>query len=70
MEPSGLSQSQLILLLLPIVLIELGLLGFALFDLIRRKKVRGGNKWLWGIIIVLINFIGPILYLVLGREEE
>jgi hypothetical protein len=62
--------TKLILLLLPLVLIELGLLAFALVDLIKRKKVKGGNKWVWGIIIVLLNFIGPIIYFVLGREEE
>jgi hypothetical protein len=52
------------------VLVELGLLGFALFDLVKRKRVRGGNKWLWGIIIVVVEIFGPILYFVLGREEE
>lgn len=68
MEP--LSQSQIILLLLPIGVIQLGLLVFALVDLIRRQKIRGGNKWLWGILIVFVSYIGPILYFVLGREEE
>lgn len=62
--------SGMILLLLPIILIELGLLVFALYDLAKRKKVRGGNKWLWLIIILFISLIGPLVYLVLGREEE
>jgi hypothetical protein len=61
---------QFIALIIPLVLVELGLLGFALYDLVKRKKVKGGNKWVWGIIIVLVNLIGPILYLILGREEE
>lgn len=61
---------QFIALIIPLVLAELGLLGFALYDLVKRKKVKGGNKWVWGIIIVLVNLIGPILYLILGREEE
>jgi hypothetical protein len=65
-----LSQSQIILLVFPIVVIELGLLGFALYDLIKRKSVRGGNKWVWGLIIVVVNFIGPIVYFVVGRGEE
>ncbi len=59
-----------LLLLLPILIIEFGLLIFALVDLVRRQKVRGGNKWLWGILIVFVSYIGPILYFVLGREEE
>lgn len=61
---------QFIALIIPLVLVELGLLGFALYDLVKRKKVKGGSKWVWGIIIVLVNLIGPILYLILGREEE
>ena len=61
---------QLILLIVPLVVVQLGLIAFALYDLVRRKRVKGGNKWLWGIIIVVVNIIGPILYFVLGREEE
>jgi hypothetical protein len=66
----NLSVGQLIALLVPLVLVELGLLGFALYDLAKRKRVRGGSKLLWVIIIVLFEFFGPILYFVLGREEE
>jgi hypothetical protein len=64
------SLTQKIGLLAPVILIELGLLIFALIDIVKRKKVRGGNKWLWVIIVLLIQIVGPILYLVLGREEE
>jgi hypothetical protein len=67
---NNLNLGQLIALLIPLVLVELGLLGFALYDLVKRKHVRGGNKWLWGIIIVVVEIFGPILYFVLGREEE
>ena len=64
------STGQLIALIIPIALVQLGLMAFALYDLVRRERVRGGNKWVWGILIVLVNIIGPILYLLLGREEE
>jgi len=57
-------------LLIPLVLIQLALFGIALYDLIKRKRVKGGNKLLWGLLIVLVSYIGPILYLVIGREEE
>lgn len=67
---NNLNLGQLIALLIPLVLVELGLLGFALYDLVKRKRVRGGNKWVWGIIIVAVEIFGPILYFVLGREEE
>ena len=67
---NNLNLGQLIALLIPLVLVELGLLAFALYDLIKRKRVRGGNKWVWGIVIVVVEIFGPILYFVLGREEE
>ena len=64
------SDPPIVLLLIPLVLIEIALLVFALVDLVRRKKVRGGNKWVWGVVIVAVNVIGPIIYFVVGREEE
>jgi hypothetical protein len=62
----------LILALMPLALISLGLEIFALVDLIRRdpKNVRGQNKWVWVLIIVLVSTIGAILYLLVGRVEE
>ena len=62
---------QIILLAIPVVLLELGLIILALRDLLKPdRRVRGDSKLMWGIIIVLINLIGPILYFVVGREEE
>lgn len=59
-----------LLLLLPIALIELGLLVYALVDLLRpERRVLGGSKLVWGLVIVLINGIGPLLYLIVGRRE-
>jgi hypothetical protein len=56
-------------LIAPLLIIELILLAVALIDLIRREKVRYIPKWAWAIIIILINLFGPILYLIIGREE-
>ena len=60
---------QYIPLLIPVVLIELGLMITALVDLVRRAQTRG-PKWAWASLIVLINFIGPIIYFVAGRKDE
>jgi uncharacterized membrane protein YhaH (DUF805 family) len=56
-------------LLIPVVLIQLALMITALVDLIRRAQTRG-PKWAWALVIVLINFIGPIIYFVAGRKDE
>jgi len=65
------TDTQILLLVLPIVLIELGLIVFALRDLLRpERRVRGDSKLMWGILIVVIGMLGPILYLAVGRREE
>ena len=56
--------------IIPLIILELGLLVFALVDVARRKRVRGGSKVLWIIIIVIFEIIGPIVYLAVGRQEE
>jgi len=55
--------------LIPVILIELGLLVFALTDLIRREKTKG-PKWMWAILIVLVSIVGPVIYLLAGRDES
>lgn len=61
---------EMIPLLAPLVLIQLGLFAVALWDLIKRKRVAGGNKLVWVLVIVLISYIGPILYLTIGRKDD
>ena len=56
-------------LLIPVILVQLALMVAALVDLIRREKTKG-PKWLWVVIILFFNFIGPIIYFVLGRDDE
>jgi hypothetical protein len=65
------NESTILLLILPIVILEIALIVFALRDLVRpERRVRGDSKLLWGIVIVLFQIIGPILYFVVGRETE
>jgi hypothetical protein len=61
---------QIIALLIPIVVIQLGLMIAALYDLEKADRtVRGGSKLVWALVIVFVNIVGPILYFVAGREE-
>jgi hypothetical protein len=63
--------TSLLLILLPLVLIELGLVVFSLVDLFRpERRVVGNNKLVWVLIIVLIGTIGPIAYLLAGRKQS
>ena len=56
-------------LIIPLVLIQLALMIFALIDLRKREKTRG-PKWMWVLIIIFGELLGPIVYFVIGRPEE
>src|SRR6478736_5569644 len=61
---------QVIALVIPVILLQLGLLVAAIVDLLRDDRaVRGGNKGLWAVVIVFVNLIGPILYFLVGRVD-
>ena len=57
-----------VILLAPLVVLQLILLVVALRDLIGREKTKG-PKSMWAMIILFVGIIGPVVYLVFGREE-
>jgi hypothetical protein len=60
--------NQYLPLLIPLILVQVGLMIYCLVDLVRRERVRG-PKWLWAIFIILGELIGPVVYLIVGRED-
>ena len=55
-------------LLIPVVLVELGLMIAALIDISKREKTKG-PKWMWVLIVIFFNLIGSIIYFIVGRNE-
>jgi phospholipase D-like protein len=56
--------------LIPLLILQLALLVTGLYDLTRpERRVRGGNKVIWGLVIVLGQLIGPLIYFLFGRED-
>ena len=58
-----------------ILIAEWALIIYALVKLVRTPAERitlGGRKWLWALIIVVLNSValGAILFLVMGRKPE
>lgn len=53
-----------------LVVVALTLDVIALIDLYRRpvESVVFGNKWIWLVLILFLNLLGPVLYLVAGRK--
>ena len=59
------------LIVLPLVIIELGLLAYAVYDLFQEdRRVRGDSKIVWALVIFFLNGIGPLVYLFFGRDDS
>ena len=56
-------------LILPVLVIQFLLVVVAVTDLVRVKSTNG-PKWMWALIIVVINIIGPVVYFIVGRRNE
>lgn len=56
--------------IIPIGLIELGLMIGALVHLLRRGKAKYLPVWGWVLIIIFIEIIGPTVYFIIGREDS
>ncbi|WP_345425870.1 PLDc N-terminal domain-containing protein [Pseudonocardia xishanensis] len=50
--------------------VQFGLLGVALADIARRDPAEiNGTKRRW-VLVSLVNFVGPVLYLIRGRRRR
>lgn len=57
-------------LLLPLVLVQCALLGYALYHILTHKNYKRGSRGLWlCVVIVGMAYIGPIAYFLFGKEE-
>ena len=58
-------------LIIPLIVIELVLLGYTLWHINTHREYKRGTRALWNVIaIVGMEFIGPILYFVFGKADE
>jgi hypothetical protein len=57
-------------ILIPIIIVLVGYLGFLLSDLVRIPSTKIFPKWAWGIICCLAIPVGGIAYYFCGRDSE
>lgn len=56
--------------LIPIIVLQLVLMAVGLYDLTSpERRVKGGSKLVWGLVIVFGQMLGPLVYFLFGREE-
>lgn len=53
----------------PVLVIQLVLMIVAVIDLTKIEKTNG-PKWMWLLIILFINILGPVLYFIMGRRQQ
>lgn len=53
----------------PLIALQFVLTIAALISIARRKETRHLPNWAWVLIVLFINFIGPIAYFAVGRGE-
>ena len=57
--------------LIPLVIIQFSLFGFTLYHILTHKNYKNGTRPLWLIVTIAgMNFVGPILYFLFGKEES
>ena len=56
--------------LIPLAIAEIALLGYTLFHILTHEHYKRGTRGLWLVVaIVGMQFIGPVLYFLFGKEE-
>lgn len=63
--------SEILPFVIPLAIAELVLLGYTLYHIFTHEHYKRGSRLLWVIVTVVgMEFIGPILYFLLGREDS
>ena len=55
--------------LIPLLILQFSLMGYAVYHILTHKTYKRGTRPLWLVLSILVNFIGPILYFALGKED-
>ena len=62
---------ELLPFLIPLIVLQFALLGYTLYHILTHKTYKRFDRKIWLIIsIVGMEFVGPILYFLFGKEDE
>ena len=56
-------------LIAPLLIVQAILATVALID-IARIHATNGPKWVWVLVVLIINTIGPVVYFIFGRKTS
>lgn len=56
--------------LIPLVAAEFALLGYTIWHILTHKNYKRGSRAIWLVVAIAgMQFIGPVLYFILGKED-
>lgn len=61
--------SEILLVVVPVVVVEILLGIIALLGIFKFYGCRNGNKTLWALVVIFVQIIGPVLYFMFGKGE-
>lgn len=60
-----------LIFLIPLIIAQFTLLAVTLRHIFTHKSYKRGNRILWVVIVIIgMQFWGPILYFLLGKEDD
>jgi hypothetical protein len=60
---------EIIAFAMPLIIIHFSLVGYSLHNLFRSKSKTRKIKIGWTFIVLILNLIGPLIYIFFGREK-
>ena len=62
---------ELLPFIIPLVIAELALLAYTIGHILTHTNYKRGSRALWLVIVIVgMEFVGPIAYFLLGKEED
>lgn len=56
-------------LIAPLLVLQLVLAAVAIVDIVRSYETRG-PKWVWVLVSLFVNTLGPVAYFLFGRKSQ
>ena len=56
--------------LIPLIIVQFSLLGYTLYHILTHRSYKRGSRALWlTVTLIGMNFVGPVLYFIFGKED-
>ena len=56
--------------IIPLAVAQFALMAYAVIHILTHSRYKRGSRPLWLVVSILVNFIGPILYILLGKDDQ